>query len=619
MMVVMRFALILATTAMSWAQGLDHIKANYTKHEFEIPMRDGVRLYTAVFTPKDTSQAYPILMTRTPYSLRPYGVDHYRDSLGPHAEFPRKGYIFVSQDVRGRWASEGKYEHVRPHKPAKGPRDFDESTDTWDSIDWLVKNIPNNNGRVGMWGISSPGFYASMGAIDAHPALKASSPQAPVADWFTGDDFHHNGAFFLAHAFSFLVRADKPRPEPSKDDGPAFEFKTPDGYQFYLRIGPLANANERYMKNNFPFWNDMMRHPNNDEFWQARNIRPHLKAVRPAVMTVGGWYDAEDLFGALRVYDAVEKQSPNGDNRIVMGPWYHGQWGGANTGENLGNVFFGSKTADFYRAKMELPFFEHHLKGIGDLDLPEAYMFETGRNQWRKHDAWPPKAARDRTLYFRSGGKLEWDAPGEDAAFDEYVSDPAKPVPSVDYTAIGMTREYMTDDQRFASSRPDVLTYQTDPLKEDLTVAGPLHASLHVSVTGTDADFVVKLVDVFPDNFPDNKPNPREIKMGGYQALVRGEPFRGRFRRSFAAPVAFAPGQMDKVDFELPDLYHTFRRDHRIMVQVQSSWFPLVDRNPQKFVDIYQAREADFQRATHRVYRQRPAASGVRVKVLAGL
>ncbi|MBM3739423.1 MAG: CocE/NonD family hydrolase [Acidobacteria bacterium] len=617
----MRFLAALATaTGMALGQGMEFIKANYTKHEFEIPMRDGVKLYTTVFTPKDTSRTYPILMNRTPYSLRPYGVDQYRDSLGPHTGFAKSGYIFVYQDVRGRWASEGKYEHVRPHKPSKAAREFDESTDTYDTLDWLVKNIPGNNGRAGMWGISYPGFYAAMGAIDSHPSLKASSPQAPVADWFIGDDFHHNGAFFLAHAFNFLVRADKPRPEPSKEDGPPFDHKTPDGYQFFLRIGPLANANERFLKNNFPFWNDMMRHANYDEFWQARNIRPHLKAVRPAILTVGGWYDAEDLFGALKVYEAIGKQSPGADNRLVMGPWYHGQWGGnSNAGESLGNVHFNSKTSDYYREKIELPFFEHYLKGKGDLDLPAASMFETGRNQWRKHDAWPPRLARDRTLYFRAEGKLAWDPPAEDAAFDEYVSDPAKPVPTVDYTAIGMTREYMTDDQRFATSRPDVLTYQTEALKEDVTLAGPLNAVLHVSVTGTDADFVVKLVDVFPDNHPDNKPNPREVKMGGYQALVRGEPFRGRFRRSFTAPVPFNPGQTDKIEFELPDVYHTFRRDHRIMVQVQSSWFPLVDRNPQKFVDIYTAREQDFQRATHRVYRQRPAASALRVKILPGL
>ncbi len=611
----------LAAMALS-AQGLEHVKAEYTKHEFEIPMRDGVKLYTAVFTPKDTSRPWPILMTRTPYSLRPYGVDNYRDSLGPHDRFAKSGYIFVYQDVRGRWASEGKYEHVRPHKAVKnGTRDFDESTDTFDTIDWLVKNVPNNNGRAGMWGISYPGFYAAMGAIDSHPALKATSPQAPVSDWFVGDDFHHNGAFFLAHTFNFLVRADKPRPEPSKDDGPAFDHKTPDGYQFFLRMGPLSNANEKYMKNNFPFWNDLMKHPNYDEYWQARNIRAHLKKVEPAVMTVGGWYDAEDLFGALRVYDAIEKQSPRSNNILVMGPWYHGQWGASlNAGESLGNVHFGSKTADFYREKMEFPFFEYWLKGKGENDLPDAWMFETGRNQWRKHDQWPPKAARDRTLYFREGGKLAWDEqPSDGTAFDEYVSDPAKPVPSVDYTAIGMTREYMTDDQRFATSRPDVLAYQTEPLKEDVTLAGPFTASLHVSVTGTDADFVVKLVDVFPDNYPDNKPNPREIKMGGFQSLVRGEPFRARFRRSFSAPAPFAPGQMEKVEFELPDVYHTFRRDHRIMVHVQSSWFPVVDRNPQKYVDIYNARESDFQRATHRVHRSRSAASGIKVRVLPGL
>lgn len=600
----MRFApvvLFLAAAGLH-AQGVDYVKANYTKHEFEIPMRDGAKLYTAVYTPKDTSQRYPILLNRTPYSLAPYGVDHYRASVGPSEHFAKSGYIVAYQDVRGRWASEGEYLHVRPHNPNKrGPKDIDESSDTYDTIDWLIKNIPNNNGRAGIWGISYPGFYAAMGAIDSHPALKASSPQAPVAEWFIGDDFHHNGCFFLAHAFNFFMRNDWVRPEPTKKRPESFDMETPNGYDFYLRMGPLANANEKYLKNKSTFWNDMTKHPNRDEFWQARALPPHLKQLKPAMLTVGGWFDAEDVYGPLRVFESIAQNGNPPQNTLVMGPWYHGQWAG-DPGTHLGNVRFNAKTAEFYREKIEFPFFEQHLKGKDDAKLPKAYMFATGINEWRRHDTWPPREAEDKTLYLHPGGKLDFTAPATTAGFDEYISDPAKPVPFYDYIAQGMTREYMTDDQRFAATRPDVLVYQSEPLKGDVTLAGPFTASLQVGVTGTDADFVVKLIDVYPDNFPNYSPNPKQIQMGGYQALVRGEPFRGRFRNGFNKPEAFTPNQVTKVEFELPDVYHTFRRDHRIMIQVQSSWFPLVDRNPQKFVDIYNAREADFQKATHRVY-----------------
>ncbi|MEZ5351825.1 MAG: CocE/NonD family hydrolase [Bryobacteraceae bacterium] len=597
------------------AQGLDYIKAHYTKHEFRIPMRDGVKLFTAVYTPKDGSRRQPFLMTRTPYSLKPYGVDQYRESLGPSEAFAKSGYIFVYQDVRGRWMSEGEYMHIRPYIESKTGKQVDEASDTFDTIDWLVKNVPGNNGRAGIWGISYPGFYTAMGAIDAHPAVKAVSPQAPVTDWFIGDDFHHNGAFFLAHAFNFLIRNDKPRPEPVKKIDQEFDYGTPNGYEFYLRIGALPNADERYLKSQSAFWREMMKHPNYDEFWQSRDLRRGLRKIQPAVMTVGGWFDAEDVYGPLRIYDKMEKTDPASQNVLVMGPWYHGQWS-RDDGDHLGNVSFNAKTGAYYREKIEFPFFEHHLKDALDPKLPEAYVFETGTNTWRMEEAWPPKAARPRMLYFHDGGRLVFDtAPAATDAFDEYRSDPRKPVPFIDYFATGMTREYMTDDQRHASTRPDVLVYQTEPLDGDVTLAGPFTASLQVSVTGTDADFVVKLVDVYPDDYPDPKPNPKGIRMGGYQQLVRGEPFRGRFRNSFSKPEPFEPGKLSKVEFELPDIYHTFRREHRIMVQVQSTWFPLVDRNPQKFVDIYNARETDFQAANHRVYRGRANASHLKVLV----
>jgi putative CocE/NonD family hydrolase len=571
-------------------------------------MRDGVKLFTAIYAPKDTSQKYPIMLYRTPYSVAPYGPNAYRASLGPSDHFQREKFIFVYQDVRGRLMSEGEFVDVRPHKPKKtGSKDIDESTDTYDTIEWLVKNVPNNNGRVGMWGISYPGFYTSMGVIDAHPALKAASPQAPIADWFIGDDFHHNGALFLAHTFNFFSSFGLPRPKPTTEGSRRrFEHGTPDGYRFFLDLGPLPNANTKYLKNEIAFWNDILEHPNYDDFWQARNIRPHLRKIRPAVMTVGGWFDAEDLFGALATYKTIEETNPGARNTIVMGPWFHGGWARSD-GDMLGSVSFGQKTSLTYRETIELPFFNCLLKDKCDRQLPEAMMFETGSNQWRTYDSWPPNNAEPREIFFDANGRLSR-TPGSASAFEEYVSDPARPVPFINNIAIGMTREYMVDDQRFAATRPDVLIYQTPVLDRDVTLAGPIKATLYVSTTGTDSDFVVKLIDVFPNDAPE--------RMAGYQMLVRGEPMRARFRNSFSKPEAIVSGQVTKVEFTLPDVNHAFRRGHRIMVHIQSSWFPLVDRNPQKFVDIYRATEADFQKATQRVYHGGSNASRLTVSVL---
>ncbi len=600
------------------AQGVDYVRANYTKYEYQITMRDGVRLFTSVYIPKDTSQQWPIMFDRTPYSVGPYGEDNYRPSLGPSELFAKEKFIFVYQDVRGTHMSEGVFVNMRPEKNEHaGPKDVDESTDTYDTIDWLIKNVPNNNGRVGMWGISYPGFYTSTGLIDAHPALKCASPQAPITDWFVGDDFHHNGALYLPHAFRFLASFGRARPEPVQktEPGPAYALP-PDAYQFYLHMGPLPNADEKYYKNQIAFWDEMMKHPDYDAYWQARNLRPHLRDIKPAVMTVGGWFDAEDLFGALHTYESIERSSPGAHNILVMGPWYHGGWSRAN-GDRLGDVRFGSKTSVFYRENIELPFFDYWLKGKTDPKLPEAYVFETGTDQWRKYDAWPPRNAAPKKLFLHAGGKLTFDAPQNEAsAYDEYVSDPAKPVPYIEGQASGMTREHMTADQRFAATRPDVLVYETEPLEHDMTLAGPLRPTLHVSTSGTDSDFVVKLIDVYPEDYPDPKPKPAGRTMAGYEQLVRGEVFRGRFRNSYEHPQAFVPGEVAKIEYAMPDVCHTFRRGHRIMVQVQSSWFPLVDRNPQKFVDIYTARTADFQKATERVYHSPQEASFVTVEVL---
>ena len=602
----------------SFAADHAYVKEHYTKYEFEIPMRDGVTLFTAVYVPKDASHSYPVLLQRTPYSVRPYGASNYPASpRGQMKYYAKERFIFAYQDVRGRNGSGGQFVHVRPHRPEKGPQDVDESSDTYDTVEWLVRHVPRNNGKVGMLGISYPGFYAAAGMIDAHPALKCVSPQAPVTDWFIGDDFRHNGALYLAHSFRFLSFFGQPLSKPMRQRSIPFDYETPDGYEFYLRLGPLDEVQKAHFEKDLIFWDELLEHATYDDFWKQRRITPHLKNIRPAVMTVGGWFDAEDLYGPLHVYRATEEQSPGATNILVMGPWAHGGWYSGD-GSHLGHVEFNQKSAEFYRNHIELPFLKHFLKGAADPKLPEAYVFETGTNQWRKYDAWPPAHTTAKTLYFHAGGRLSFDPPEGDSAdaFDEYTSDPNKPVPFIPNIAIGMTREHMLDDQRFASTRPDVLVYATEPLEADVTIAGPIVPELFVSTTGTDADWVVKLIDVYSGDFPNPNPNPSGVQMGGYQQLVRGEVMRGKFRDSFESPTPFEPGKVTKVQYTMPDAYHTFRRGHRIMVHIQSSWFPLVDRNPQRFMDIYHAKPADFQKATQRVYRSPGENSQIRVQVL---
>ena len=589
---------------------------HYTKYEHRIRMRDGVRLFTRVYVPKDDSQSWPIVLTRTPYALKPYGAENYNDPAGSFRALAKDKFILVTQDVRGRYGSEGEYMHVRPFNPNKGPKDIDENSDAYDTIDWLVKNVPGNNGKVGMFGISYPGFYTSMGMIDSHPALKAASPQAPIADWFMGDDIHHNGAFFLAQNFGFFYSFAQKAEDPLHEDLKPFNFKTPDGYDFFLRMGPLANSDKLLLKGRSPEWKEFLEHPTYDAYWQARNIRPHLKNVRCAVMTVGGWYDAEDLFGPLETYRSTERQNTGITNILVMGPWAHGGWGRGD-GDKLGQINFRAKTSEFYREKIELPFFRHFLKGDTNFNATEAHMFETGTHRWRRFDGWPPKQVQERRLYFHGRGVLNFDPPAEGAdGFDEYVSDPARPVPYTLEMSTGYPRSYPVHDQRFAASRPDVLVYETEPLEEDLTFAGPLGASLHVSTTGTDSDWVIKLIDVYAGDYPDPRPNPANVAMGGYQQLVRGDVFRGKFRNSFEKPEPFEPGERATIKFTIPDIFHTFRRGHRVMVHVQSSWFPLVDRNPQSFVNIPTAKAEDFRKATQRIYRSAEAPSSLTVHVL---
>jgi uncharacterized protein len=606
------------------------VKEHYTKYEFRIPMRDGVHLFTSIYVPKDSARSYPFLIERTPYSVAPYGVDQYRKRLGPSPDFDKSGYIFVFQDVRGRYMSEGQFIEMRPHiDNRKSNKDVDDSTDLYDTIDWLLKNVPNNNGKAGIWGISYPGFYTSASMIDSHPALKAASPEAPMTDLFMGDDAYHGGAFMLAANFGFYAFF-KPQDNPQlpKSSAP-FEFGTKDGYEFYLKAGPTDNLSKLLGSTSFLF-DDQLHHDTYDDYWKVRNLAPHMKKIHCAVLTVGGWFDAEDLQGPFTTFHSVDQNNPDIFNALVVGPWVHGGWAGYD-GEHLGRTEFFSNTGDFYRKNIVFPFFEHYLKDAPDPKLPKAYVFETGTNVWRRYSAWPPKEAEARTLYLQANGVLSFDAPkSESPAFDEYVSDPAKPVPFVNYTDESVPQEYMVSDQRFAASRPDVLVYETPVLQEDVTILGPVSPKLFVSTSGTDSDFDVKVIDVYPQDYPDSKlDQPRENRskrsdvgppsftMAGYQQLVRGEPFRGKFRRSFEKPEPFIPGKVEDVNFTMQDVNHTFRRGHRIMVQIQSSWFPLTDRNPQTFVNIPDAKPSDFVKATERVYHSKTQPSGIGVLVLA--
>ena len=597
------------------------LKANFIKKEYQIPMRDGVKLFTSVYIPKNTDQKHPILFSRTPYSVGPYGTsvaDFKTRDLLWYKELLTDGYIFVYQDARGRYMSEGEFTNMTPYIPNKKDKtQVDESTDTYDSIEWLIKNIENNNGNVGMLGISYRGYYSTYGAIDAHPALKCISPQAPMADVYF-DDFHHNGAFFLSY-FGYYPVFGVPKTKQEKASWfTPVDFGTKDGYKFFMELGPLKNGNSaKYFNHQNEFWNQMVAHPNYDEFWQKRNILPHLKDIKPAVMTVGGWYDAEDLYGSFKTYQAFENQNPNIHNILVAGPWIHGGWSRTD-GSTLGNVYFGEDISQFYRDSISKPFFDFYLKGKGELNLPEAFCFETGVNQWRRFDQWPPKNCRKANLYLNPKGKLSFNAPKDkNKQANSFISDPANPVPYTEELTTGMTKEYMTDDQRFASRRPDVLVYETEILDDNLTLAGNLFANLFVSTSQTDADWIVKLIDVYPDNHPVYPHNEEDKAMGGYQQMVRSEVLRGRYRNDFSKPEPFTPNQATKIKIELLDLLHTFKKGHKIMVQIQSTWFPLIDRNPQKYVEnIFLANEEDFVKAEHKVYLNQQHPSHLELRIL---
>jgi putative CocE/NonD family hydrolase len=586
-----------------------YMRQHYDKFEYRIPMRDGVKLFTMVYMPKDKSKTYPILMNRTCYNASSYG--DYKTNNHPSPLYIRDGYILVFQDVRGRYMSDGLFDNMTPNIPGNDPKNksaIDESSDTWDSIDWMVKNLKTNNGRVGIFGISYPGFYSAASLPDAHPALKAVSPQAPISDFFF-DDFHHMGAYLESYTAAFAVFGYQKK-DTTRDNWflpkimKFYANPAKNGYDFYLKQGALKNITEKYHKDNF-FWQQIIDHPNYDTFWQKRSLLPHLKNIKPAVLTVGGWFDAEDLYGPLNIYKTIEKSTPGAKNTIVMGPWGHGDWADTATKAIHNHLYFGDSVNVFFQKEIEFAFFSHHLKDKGPDNLPEAYMFNTGKKKWEKFDVWPPKEAASVQLRFEENGKLTINQPANNSAVFEYISDPAKPVPYTSQTE-GLTftpRNFMSDDQRDASTRPDVLTFETSVLTDEVTLAGEILAKLKVAMSGTDADFVVKLIDVYPDTHPDYEHNPKNVKMGGYQQLVRSEVFRGRFRNSFEKPEPFVPGEVTDVNVPLQDVLHTFKKGHRIMIQIHSTWFPYIDRNPQKYVDnIYKADEEDFIKSTIKVY-----------------
>jgi len=622
--------LFIISSLTSNAQNADSawIRDHYQKKEVYITMRDGVKLFTSVYMPKDTATKHPVLITRTPYSCQPYGEDKWTPYWGTYLkEYFKEGYIMVKQDVRGRWMSEGEYKDVRPFNANKKGKEIDEASDSYDAIDWLVKNIPGNNGNVGVFGISYPGFYSNMAAASNHPALKAASPQAPVTNWFIGDDFHHNGVFFQLDAvdfysalgFAFGVPHPKPVSVPAESKG----YTVHDNYKFFLETGTLKNLTQ-YMGDSIAFWKDLMAHPNYDTWWKARDARLATQHLQPAMLWVGGLFDAEDCWGAWNAYKAAEQNNPGkAFNKIVEGPWYHNQWAN-NDGTHHGNIQFGSNTSAYYQQHFEIPFFNYFLKGKGDISkIAEASIYITGANEWRSFSQWPPAEKKDETLYLQANGKLAAAKPLAENSFTEYTSDPAKPVPYEEHVHFNRTRKYMTNDQRFAARRPDVLVFQTDTLAKDITLAGNVIADIITSISTTDADFVVKIIDVFPDYFGYNnvdvyaETDPVDpYPMGGYQMLVRAEIFRGRYRKSYENPSPFTPGKIEEVKFELPSIAHRFGKGHRIMVQVQSSWFPLADRNPQQFIDIYHCNEKDFIKSDIKIYHNNKNASSIILPVL---
>lgn len=593
------------------------VKANYAKREEMIPMRDGVRLYTAIYEPIHQEKPSPILMTRTPYKASPYGEKINNRLWRVWQNYAREKYIFIIQDVRGRWKSEGEFVNVRPFVSDKDKNGkIDEASDVYDTAEWLLHHTHNNNGNIGLIGSSYSGFYSLMGALSAHPAIKAAIPQAPVTDWFMGDDYHHNGAFMLCDGFRFASSMNRPRPVPTEHSTPDIPYYKTDEYSFFLKAGTLKNLTN-LLGDSIQYWNDLMAHPNYDSWWQERDTRRSCYHIKPAILVVGGLFDAEDCFGTWELYKAIRKQSPATNLQLIMGPWYHGAWEGQD-GSFLGNIRFGSKTVPYYRDQIEFPFLQYHLnkEGTPIQENQKASIFFSGENQWKAFDEWPAKEAKKVSFYLGENGNLSTNSPSTKASFSEYISDPAKPVPYTDRTVYARPGEYMTADQRFAERRPDVACFKTEPLKEKLTVGGEIEVELEVALTTTDADFIVKVIDEFPESFTyddtiDGKGSGQAYLMNGYQMLVRGEVMRGRYRNSFEHPEAFTPQKITKVRFSMPDIAHTFKPGHRLVIQIQSSWFPLIDRNPQQFVNIYTCEEKDFIKSTVKLYHQKDHASKI--------
>ena len=597
---------------------LGYFERHYNKLETMVSMRDGTRLLTQVFTPLDSSELHPVMIIRSPYGIEPYKEAFTHYTL-PSLRFAQEKYIFVMQDIRGRSLSEGEFVYLAPYiKNKTSPNQTDESSDAYDTIDWVLKNIPGHNGKVGVWGNSYPGFSATMAAIDAHPAVKAVTIQAPMYDLFKGDDGHHLGAFYLAHYAGYSYSVWRNREKPVPYEGSRFNYGTPDGYEFFLRLKTLENIGKRMFTEPNRMWQDAMAHETYDSYWKSRSVDSHLENINPAILTVGGWFDGEDLLGTLQTYRTIEKNNPGLNNTLVMGPWVHGGWNQTfGIPEKIGPFTY-EGTARYFQENMELTFFNHHLKNRQSPNIPEMLAYDTGLEQWSSFDNWPPAQSERKILYLSGHGQLVDSKPrsSEASDCDEFVSDPAKPVPYTMKLSTGYNPEYFVEDQRFASSRPDVVVYVSPPLEEQLTISGPISAELHVSTTGTDADWIVKVIDVIPENADQEDYNFKGGQIGGYQRLIRGDIIRGKFRNSFEKPEPFIPGQPTEVEFSLPDVFHTFRKGHRIMVHVQSSWFPLFDRNPQKFCNIRQAEKDDFQKAVHRVFRTADKPSAISFNVL---
>lgn len=591
------FLFLICTVSLAFSQY--DVKANYDKQEVNIEMRDGIKLHTTIYSPKDTSKSYPILMQRTPYSSRPYGENEFRSQIGPNKYLMEQGNIIVYQDVRGRWMSEGVYDNMRAYIPNKKRKQTDEASDTYDTIEWLINNIDNNNGKVGTWGISYPGHYAAMSVLSEHPALKAASPQAPIGDFYF-DDFHHNGAYLLSYWIATSVFGYM-KEEPTDESWYKVpDIGTKDPYQFFLDIGPLSNLDEYYGDDNI-FWQQLKEHPNYDEFWESRGLIQHMKDVKPAVMTVGGLFDAEDLYGPFEIYKSLEKNSDN-FNMLVFGPWSHGDWARLKERQAVGNIYFGEDLSEDFQKNYETKFFNHFLKGEGEFDVPEATVFDTGAMEWNEYNTWPPENVNP-TEFFLGENQSLTDLANPNFE-NKFVSDITKPVPFTEDIKVTFTpRKYMTDDQRFAARRPDVMVYETEVLDNDLKLSGEIMANLKVATTGTAADWIVKVIDVYPPDAEDSEEMQDHLKMSNYHMMVRSEVFRGRFRDGFNNPKPFEPNTKTSVDIQLQDVNHTFKKGHKIQIQVQSTFFPYIDRNPQKYVDnIFEASETDFETHTHTIF-----------------